>query len=112
MGCDSKKGNRKRKLYVMLDMSTRRVIYLFFVQTEIRTSFEELYRVMSRREEFRWMMLRIKRMEEPWVSAVRSLASKQNLANHKRKKVGEKCGNLGIDSTWQPLIMQPMFPNE
>jgi len=58
------------------------------VQAEVRTSFEELYRVMSQREEFRWMMLRIKRMAEPWVDAVRSLASKQNLGRRRRKKVG------------------------
>uniref|UniRef100_A0A672Q982 alpha-1,6-mannosyl-glycoprotein 6-beta-N-acetylglucosaminyltransferase n=1 Tax=Sinocyclocheilus grahami TaxID=75366 RepID=A0A672Q982_SINGR len=67
-------------------------------QTEIRTSFEELYRVMSRREEFRWMMLRIKRMEEPWVSAIRSLATKQNLNNHKRKKVLVHLGLLTKES--------------
>lgn len=58
------------------------------LQAEFRTSFEELYRVMSQREEFRWMMLRIKRMAEPWVSAIRSLAGKQNLARGRRKKVG------------------------
>ncbi|KAJ4923982.1 hypothetical protein JOQ06_000224, partial [Pogonophryne albipinna] len=57
-------------------------------QAEVRTSFEELYRVMSAREEFRWMMLRIKRMADPWVSAIRSLASKQNLVPRRRKKVG------------------------
>ncbi|KAG1945894.1 alpha-1,6-mannosylglycoprotein 6-beta-N-acetylglucosaminyltransferase A [Pimephales promelas] len=67
-------------------------------QKEIRTSFEELYRVMSRREEFRWMMLRIKRMEEPWVSAVRSLATKQNLAKHKRKKILVHLGLLTKES--------------
>lgn len=44
--------------------------------------------MMSQREEFRWMMLRIKRMAEPWVSAIRSLAAKQNLARRRRKKVG------------------------
>ena len=58
------------------------------MQAEVRTSFEELYRVMSAREEFRWMMLRIKRMADPWVSAIRSLASKQNLVPRRRKKVG------------------------
>lgn len=42
---------------------------------------------MSQREEFRWMMLRIKRMAEPWVAAIRSLAAKQNLAKRRRKKV-------------------------
>uniref|UniRef100_A0A8C2HGB1 alpha-1,6-mannosyl-glycoprotein 6-beta-N-acetylglucosaminyltransferase n=1 Tax=Cyprinus carpio TaxID=7962 RepID=A0A8C2HGB1_CYPCA len=67
-------------------------------QMEIRTSFDELYRVMSRREEFRWMMLRIKRMEEPWVSAVRSLATKQNLNNHKRKKILVHLGLLTKES--------------
>lgn len=62
-----------------------------FVQAEIRTGFEELYRVMSQREEFRWMMLRIKRMAEPWVSAIRSLAAKQNLTKRRRKKVSILC---------------------
>uniref|UniRef100_A0A8C2BDM6 alpha-1,6-mannosyl-glycoprotein 6-beta-N-acetylglucosaminyltransferase n=1 Tax=Cyprinus carpio TaxID=7962 RepID=A0A8C2BDM6_CYPCA len=61
-------------------------------------TFDELYRVMSRREEFRWMMLRIKRMEEPWVSAVRSLATKQNLNNHKRKKILVHLGLLTKES--------------
>lgn len=74
------------------------------VQAEVRTSFEELYRVMSQREEFRWMMLRIKRMAEPWVSAIRSLAAKQNLARRRRKKVGitystlEKSREIGSQS--------------
>uniref|UniRef100_A0A667X3W9 alpha-1,6-mannosyl-glycoprotein 6-beta-N-acetylglucosaminyltransferase n=1 Tax=Myripristis murdjan TaxID=586833 RepID=A0A667X3W9_9TELE len=66
--------------------------------TEIRTSFEELYRVMSRREEFRWMMLRIKRMAEPWVSAIRSLAAKQNLAKRQRKKILVHLGLLTKES--------------
>lgn len=57
------------------------------MQVEIRTSFEDLYRMMSQREEFRWMMLRIKRMAEPWVAAIRSLAAKQNLTKRRRKKV-------------------------
>uniref|UniRef100_A0A673YK15 alpha-1,6-mannosyl-glycoprotein 6-beta-N-acetylglucosaminyltransferase n=1 Tax=Salmo trutta TaxID=8032 RepID=A0A673YK15_SALTR len=65
-------------------------------QTEIRTSFEELYRVMSRREEFRWMMLRIKRMEDPWINAIRALAAKQNLA--KRKKILVHLGLLTKES--------------
>lgn len=57
------------------------------LQAQIRTSFEDLYRMMSQREEFRWMMLRIKRMAEPWVGAIRSLAAKQNLGTRRRKKV-------------------------
>ncbi|XP_061653448.1 alpha-1,6-mannosylglycoprotein 6-beta-N-acetylglucosaminyltransferase A isoform X2 [Phyllopteryx taeniolatus] len=67
-------------------------------QAEIRTSFEELYRVMSQREEFRWMMLRIKRMAEPWVSAIRSLAAKQNLTKRRRKKVLVHLGLLTKES--------------
>ncbi|XP_064827067.1 alpha-1,6-mannosylglycoprotein 6-beta-N-acetylglucosaminyltransferase A-like isoform X1 [Oncorhynchus masou masou] len=67
-------------------------------QTEIRTSFEELYRVMSRREEFRWMMLRIKRMEDPWINAIRALAAKQNLAKRKRKKILVHLGLLTKES--------------
>nr|XP_006636301.1 PREDICTED: alpha-1,6-mannosylglycoprotein 6-beta-N-acetylglucosaminyltransferase A [Lepisosteus oculatus] len=67
-------------------------------QTEIRTDFEELYRVMSRREEFRWMMLRIKRMAEPWVGAIKSLAEKQNLEKRKRKKILVHLGLLTKES--------------
>ncbi|TDG96179.1 hypothetical protein EPR50_G00236880 [Perca flavescens] len=67
-------------------------------QAEVRTSFEELYRVMSQREEFRWMMLRIKRMAEPWVSAIRSLAAKQNLARRRRKKILVHLGLLTKES--------------
>uniref|UniRef100_A0A3Q3J8U0 alpha-1,6-mannosyl-glycoprotein 6-beta-N-acetylglucosaminyltransferase n=1 Tax=Monopterus albus TaxID=43700 RepID=A0A3Q3J8U0_MONAL len=67
-------------------------------QAEIRTSFEELYRVMSQREEFRWMMLRIKRMAEPWVSAIRSLAAKQNLTKRRRKKILVHLGLLTKES--------------
>lgn len=69
------------------------------VQAEIRTSFEDLYRMMSQREEFRWMMLRIKRMAEPWVGAIRSLAAKQNLAKRRRKKVGRG----GAASGWHSV---------
>lgn len=65
------------------------------MQAEIRTSFEDLYRMMSQREEFRWMMLRIKRMAEPWVGAIRSLAAKQNLAKRRRKKVGVVYRRIG-----------------
>ncbi|XP_053473358.1 alpha-1,6-mannosylglycoprotein 6-beta-N-acetylglucosaminyltransferase A [Ictalurus furcatus] len=65
---------------------------------EIRTSLDELYRVMSRREEFRWMMLRIKRMEEPWLSAVHSLSLKQDLRNRKRKKILVHLGLLTKES--------------
>ncbi|CAF96440.1 unnamed protein product, partial [Tetraodon nigroviridis] len=60
--------------------------------------FEELYRVMSQREEFRWMMLRIKRMAEPWVSAIRSLAVKQNLTRRRRKKILVHLGLLTKES--------------
>ncbi|KAG7241067.1 hypothetical protein INR49_026098 [Caranx melampygus] len=67
-------------------------------QAEVRTSFEELYRVMSQREEFRWMMLRIKRMAEPWVGAIRSLAAKQNLAKRRRKKILVHLGLLTKES--------------
>lgn len=74
-------------------------------QAEIRTGFEELYRVMSQREEFRWMMLRIRRMAEPWVGAIRSLAAKQNLARRRRKKVGviytEKREKAFVVRWWQ-----------
>ncbi|XP_067117067.1 alpha-1,6-mannosylglycoprotein 6-beta-N-acetylglucosaminyltransferase A [Osmerus mordax] len=72
--------------------------FIYLSETDIRTSFDELYRVMSRREEFRWMMLRIKRMAEPWVSAIRSLAGKQNLAKRKRKKILVHLGLLTKES--------------
>ncbi|XP_076879333.1 alpha-1,6-mannosylglycoprotein 6-beta-N-acetylglucosaminyltransferase A [Brachyhypopomus gauderio] len=67
-------------------------------QLQIRASFDELYHVMSRREEFRWMMMRIKRMEEPWVNAVRSLATKQDLRNRRRKKILVHLGLLTKES--------------
>ncbi|MEQ2171183.1 Alpha-1,6-mannosylglycoprotein 6-beta-N-acetylglucosaminyltransferase A, partial [Goodea atripinnis] len=59
---------------------------------EIRTSFGGLYRSMSQREEFRWMMMRIKRMAEPWLSAIHSLAAKQNLTKRRKKKVSSMNG--------------------
>uniref|UniRef100_A0A3Q3B1E3 alpha-1,6-mannosyl-glycoprotein 6-beta-N-acetylglucosaminyltransferase n=1 Tax=Kryptolebias marmoratus TaxID=37003 RepID=A0A3Q3B1E3_KRYMA len=67
-------------------------------QAEVRTSFEGLYRSMSQREEFRWMMLRIKRMAEPWVGAIRSLAAKQNLTKRRRKKILVHLGLLTKES--------------
>ncbi|KAF0046204.1 hypothetical protein F2P81_002733 [Scophthalmus maximus] len=72
--------------------------FIYLSEAEFRTSFDELYRVMSQREEFRWMMLRIKRMAEPWVSAIRSLAAKQNLAKRRRKKVLVHLGLLTKES--------------
>ncbi|XP_061090213.1 alpha-1,6-mannosylglycoprotein 6-beta-N-acetylglucosaminyltransferase A-like [Conger conger] len=67
-------------------------------ETQVQTSFDGLYRVMSRREEFRWMMLRIKRMAEPWLSAIRSLAEKQDLGKRKRKKILVHLGLLTKES--------------
>lgn len=74
------------------------------VQAEIRTSFAGLYHSMSQREEFRWMMMRIKRMAEPWVSAIRSLAAKQNLTKRRKKKVSSMRGSA-------PRIYQKIFQN-
>ncbi|KPP66466.1 hypothetical protein Z043_115031 [Scleropages formosus] len=65
---------------------------------EIRTSFDGLYRLMSRREEFRWMMMRIQRMADPWVSAIRSLARKQDLTKRKRRKILVHLGLLTKES--------------
>ncbi|XP_018600038.1 alpha-1,6-mannosylglycoprotein 6-beta-N-acetylglucosaminyltransferase A-like isoform X2 [Scleropages formosus] len=67
-------------------------------QMEIRTSFDGLYRLMSRREEFRWMMMRIQRMADPWVSAIRSLARKQDLTKRKRRKILVHLGLLTKES--------------
>ncbi|XP_039613233.1 alpha-1,6-mannosylglycoprotein 6-beta-N-acetylglucosaminyltransferase A [Polypterus senegalus] len=67
-------------------------------RSEIRTDFEDLYLVMSKHEEFRWMMLRIKRMAEAWVGAIKSLAEKQNLENRKRKKILVHLGLLTKES--------------
>lgn len=66
--------------------------------TEIRTDFDELYRVMSRHEEFRWMTLRIKRMDDTWIEAIKSLAEKQNLEKRKRKKILVHLGLLTKES--------------
>ncbi|XP_048885710.1 alpha-1,6-mannosylglycoprotein 6-beta-N-acetylglucosaminyltransferase A-like [Brienomyrus brachyistius] len=65
---------------------------------EIRTSFDDLYRMMSHREEFRWMMLRIRRMAEAWVDAIRSLAEKQDLTKRRRKKILVHLGLLTKES--------------
>ncbi|KAM5153309.1 alpha-1,6-mannosylglycoprotein 6-beta-N-acetylglucosaminyltransferase A [Mantella aurantiaca] len=66
--------------------------------TEIRTDFEKLYVVMSKHEEFRWMTLRIKRMDDTWIEAIKSLAEKQNLEKRKRKKILVHLGLLTKES--------------
>ncbi|TKC35965.1 hypothetical protein EI555_001115 [Monodon monoceros] len=53
---------------------------------EIRTDFNILYSMMKKHEEFRWMRLRIRRMADAWIQAIKSLAEKQNLEKRKRKK--------------------------
>uniref|UniRef100_A0A3P9NS01 alpha-1,6-mannosyl-glycoprotein 6-beta-N-acetylglucosaminyltransferase n=1 Tax=Poecilia reticulata TaxID=8081 RepID=A0A3P9NS01_POERE len=73
-------------------------VHLPFTAAEIRTSFAGLYHSMSQREEFRWMMMRIKRMAEPWVSAIRSLAAKQNLTKRRKKKILVHLGLLTKES--------------
>ncbi|MEE6489061.1 hypothetical protein FKM82_015473 [Ascaphus truei] len=65
---------------------------------EIRTDFEHLYKVMSRHDEFRWMTLRIKRMDDTWIEAIKSLAEKQNLEKRKRKKILVHLGLLTKES--------------
>lgn len=62
---------------------------------------------MSQREEFRWMMLRIKRMAEPWVGAIRSLAAKQNLAKRRRKKVKVDLSFANVS-----MLALKLFPSE
>ncbi|XP_043930870.1 alpha-1,6-mannosylglycoprotein 6-beta-N-acetylglucosaminyltransferase A [Protopterus annectens] len=66
--------------------------------SDIRTDFEDLYSIMSQREEFRWMMLRIKRMANSWIEAIKSLAEKQNLEKRKRKKILVHLGLLTKES--------------
>ena len=56
-------------------------------QAEIHTDFNILYGMMKKHEEFRWMRLRIRRMADAWIQAIKSLAEKQNLEKRKRKKV-------------------------
>ncbi|OXB67718.1 hypothetical protein ASZ78_002800 [Callipepla squamata] len=65
---------------------------------EIRINFDPLYKMMSRHEEFRWMMLRIRRMADTWIEAIKSLAEKQNLEKRKRKKVLVHLGLLTKES--------------
>ncbi|XP_053109583.1 alpha-1,6-mannosylglycoprotein 6-beta-N-acetylglucosaminyltransferase A [Hemicordylus capensis] len=65
---------------------------------EIRTNFDLLYKMMSRHEEFRWMMLRIRRMADTWIEAIKSLSEKQNLEKRKRKKVLVHLGLLTKES--------------
>ncbi|KFQ38038.1 Alpha-1,6-mannosylglycoprotein 6-beta-N-acetylglucosaminyltransferase A, partial [Mesitornis unicolor] len=65
---------------------------------EIRINFDNLYKMMSRHEEFRWMMLRIRRMANTWIEAIKSLAEKQNLEKRKRKKILVHLGLLTKES--------------
>ncbi|KFP01236.1 Alpha-1,6-mannosylglycoprotein 6-beta-N-acetylglucosaminyltransferase A, partial [Calypte anna] len=65
---------------------------------EIRINFDKLYKMMSRHEEFRWMMLRIRRMADTWIEAIKSLAEKQNLEKRKRKKILVHLGLLTKES--------------
>ncbi|XP_073490379.1 alpha-1,6-mannosylglycoprotein 6-beta-N-acetylglucosaminyltransferase A [Aquarana catesbeiana] len=65
---------------------------------EIRTDFEHLYFVMSKHQEFHWMTLRIKRMDDTWIEAIKSLAEKQNLEKRKRKKILVHLGLLTKES--------------
>ncbi|KAJ3584561.1 hypothetical protein NHX12_015056, partial [Muraenolepis orangiensis] len=74
-------------------------------QTDVRTSFEELHRVMSQREEFRWMMLRIKRMADPWLTAI--LVHLGLLTKESGFKIAENAfsgGPLGELVQWSDLI--------
>ncbi|XP_010015499.1 PREDICTED: alpha-1,6-mannosylglycoprotein 6-beta-N-acetylglucosaminyltransferase A, partial [Nestor notabilis] len=65
---------------------------------EIRINFDNLYKMMSRHEEFRWMMLRIRRMADTWIEAIKSLAEKQSLEKRKRKKILVHLGLLTKES--------------
>ncbi|XP_004626430.1 alpha-1,6-mannosylglycoprotein 6-beta-N-acetylglucosaminyltransferase A [Octodon degus] len=65
---------------------------------EIRTDFNILYNMMKKHEEFRWMRLRIRRMADAWIQAIKSLAEKQNLEKRKRKKVLVHLGLLTKES--------------
>ncbi|XP_054405272.1 alpha-1,6-mannosylglycoprotein 6-beta-N-acetylglucosaminyltransferase A isoform X3 [Pongo abelii] len=65
---------------------------------EIRTDFNILYSMMKKHEEFRWMRLRIRRMADAWIQAIKSLADKQNLEKRKRKKVLVHLGLLTKES--------------
>lgn len=53
---------------------------------------------MKKHEEFRWMRLRIRRMADAWIQAIKSLAEKQNLEKRKRKKVLVHLGLLTKES--------------
>lgn len=65
---------------------------------KIRKDFNLLYSMMKKHEEFRWMRLRIRRMADAWIQAIKSLAGKQNLATRKRKKVLVHLGLLTKES--------------
>ncbi|MBZ3890098.1 Alpha-1,6-mannosylglycoprotein 6-beta-N-acetylglucosaminyltransferase A [Sciurus carolinensis] len=68
------------------------------IKAEIRTDFNILYSMMKKHEEFRWMRLRIRRMADAWIQAIKSLAEKQNLEKRKRKKVLVHLGLLTKES--------------
>ncbi|CAH7195269.1 Mgat5 [Phodopus roborovskii] len=68
------------------------------INAEIRTDFNNLYSMMKKHEEFRWMRLRIRRMADAWIQAIKSLAEKQNLEKRKRKKILVHLGLLTKES--------------
>uniref|UniRef100_A0A8B9BEU1 alpha-1,6-mannosyl-glycoprotein 6-beta-N-acetylglucosaminyltransferase n=1 Tax=Anser brachyrhynchus TaxID=132585 RepID=A0A8B9BEU1_9AVES len=72
--------------------------FIYLSEAEIRINFDPLYKMMSRHEEFRWMMLRIRRMADTWIEAIKSLAEKQNLEKRKRKKILVHLGLLTKES--------------
>uniref|UniRef100_S4RE96 alpha-1,6-mannosyl-glycoprotein 6-beta-N-acetylglucosaminyltransferase n=1 Tax=Petromyzon marinus TaxID=7757 RepID=S4RE96_PETMA len=65
---------------------------------EVKTDFKQLFHRMASREEFRWMKMRILRMEESWLAAVRSLSEKHNLQGRTRKKILVHLGLLTKES--------------
>ncbi|EPY79473.1 alpha-1,6-mannosylglycoprotein 6-beta-N-acetylglucosaminyltransferase A [Camelus ferus] len=72
--------------------------FIYLSEAEIRTDFNILYSMMKKHEEFRWMRLRIRRMADAWIQAIKSLAEKQNLEKRKRKKVLVHLGLLTKES--------------
>ncbi|CAM9529486.1 alpha-1,6-mannosylglycoprotein 6-beta-N-acetylglucosaminyltransferase A [Lethenteron reissneri] len=65
---------------------------------EVKTDFKQLFHRMASREEFRWMKMRILRMEESWLAAVRSLSEEHDLQGRTRKKILVHLGLLTKES--------------
>ncbi|XP_032902328.1 coiled-coil domain-containing protein 126 [Amblyraja radiata] len=67
-------------------------------KAKILTSLDGLLAVLAEHEELVWIKLRIERMKEKWITAVKALAKKHNLENRPQKKILLHLGLLTVES--------------